>query len=516
MGGKDELLVELFEETALDPEALSGRRTRTVRRKVVLTTGVLEPVFLHWGVARDEPGQWLLPAKELWPEGTFAVSPGGTGPPKAAETPFQMFEGCMRPEEWGAPEAGDEARHAAAAAPAFRRLCAGCLNFNVQMHPLCRIHRTPFHVYPPSPDLIHQLPRAQVCYPLQQLVVELPGDGDDELMGIQFVIRSEDNVWYKDPSSGNFKATFSSGLEAVPMDELTERIVRVEGGNGWWSLMHRFKLASELINEALNGKRPVGSLFKLFVWLRYSSGRHLTWQRNYNVKPRELASAQSGLGFLLANTYVKRPTLREPLRLMLGTLGRGGDGGSGQAIRDEILNIMHRNGIGEDKGIWMEQWHQKLHNNTTPDDVVICEAYLAFLRANMSIKEYWRVLGENNITKQLLASYERPIITEPLPRMGLKDRLIADFTKYLNILKSVHSGADLTESIRRAVTDTESGNGCWECEGRKRGRVEECKAGSAGRSDGGRGEGGALMCCARRHLISPYRSARRRASRSCN
>lgn len=251
----------------------------------------------------------------------------------------------------------------------------------------------------------------------------------------------------QDPSSGNYKAIFGGG-DAVPMDELTERIVRVEGGNGWWSLMHRFNLASQLIGETLKSKRPVAAMFKLFVWLRYSSGRHLTWQRNYNVKPRELASAQSSLGFLLANTYVKYPTLREPVRLMLGTLGRGGDGGSGQAIRDEILNIMHRNGIGEDKGIWMEQWHQKLHNNTTPDDVAICEAYLAFLKSNMNIREYWRVLDENGITKELLASYERPIITEPLPRMGLKDRLIADFTKYRDILKSVHSGADLSESIR--------------------------------------------------------------------
>ena len=33
-----------------------------------------------------------------------------------------------------------------------------------------------------------------------------------------------------------------------------------------------------------------------------------------------------------------------------------------QAVRDEILNIMHRNKIKEVKGTWMEEWHQKLHN----------------------------------------------------------------------------------------------------------------------------------------------------------
>lgn len=31
-------------------------------------------------------------------------------------------------------------------------------------------------------------------------------------------------------------------------------------------------------------------------------------------------------------------------------------------MRDEILNIMHRNKVKEVKGTWMEEWHQKLHN----------------------------------------------------------------------------------------------------------------------------------------------------------
>ncbi len=42
---------------------------------------------------------------------------------------------------------------------------------------------------------------------------------------------------------------------------------------------------------------------------------------------------------------------------MLGCVGRGGNA---QAVRDEILNIMHRNNIPEKNGTWMEQWHQKL------------------------------------------------------------------------------------------------------------------------------------------------------------
>jgi len=43
----------------------------------------------------------------------------------------------------------------------------------------------------------------------------------------------------------------------------------------------------------------------------------------------------------------------------------------GQRIRDEILAVQQANGC---KGGFMEEWHQKLHNNTSPDDVDICEA----------------------------------------------------------------------------------------------------------------------------------------------
>ena len=65
-----------------------------------------------------------------------------------------------------------------------------------------------------------------------------------------------------------------------------------------------------------------------------------------------------------------------------------------QAVRDEILNIMHRNSIGEKRGTWMEDWHQKLHNNTTPDDVAICEAFIAFLRSAGDRGAYWGVLSD--------------------------------------------------------------------------------------------------------------------------
>ena len=38
-----------------------------------------------------------------------------------------------------------------------------------------------------------------------------------------------------------------------------------------------------------------GGLAALVVWLRFSAARLLTWNRNYNIKPREISAAQVGL-----------------------------------------------------------------------------------------------------------------------------------------------------------------------------------------------------------------------------
>ena len=92
---------------------------------------------------------------------------------------------------------------------------------------------------------------------------------------------------------------------------------------------------------------PGDATAHLYVWLRYSSNRHITWQRSYNTQPRILSAAQDRLTQTIARTHkVTAGESQEWVRLMLGMLGRGGDG---QKIRDEILNIMHRNGIKEVK-----------------------------------------------------------------------------------------------------------------------------------------------------------------------
>jgi len=131
-------------------------------------------------------------------------------------------------------------------------------------------------------------------------------------------------------------------------------------------------------------------------------------------------------------------------------IGKGS--GHGQQVRDEILHILHRHKIPETPGHFYEQWHQKLHNNTTPDDVAICEALLAYLKSGGDMGKYWEVLTKYGVTKERLASYERKITEEP----HYRPETIGDFENYLKILKLMHSSDDLqilSDQSKRWVGD---------------------------------------------------------------
>jgi alpha-glucan,water dikinase len=125
------------------------------------------------------------------------------------------------------------------------------------------------------------------------------------------------------------------------------------------------------------------------------------------------------------------------LRYSLGMLGKGN--GDGQKIRDEILVIIHRHHIKETNDHFYEQWHQKLHNNTTPDDIDICQAVIDYLKSGGNINIYWETLKKAGITRERLANFERKIVAEPY----YNPNLIQDFENFLHILKSVHSSDDL-------------------------------------------------------------------------
>ncbi|KAK9852315.1 hypothetical protein WJX84_008608 [Apatococcus fuscideae] len=379
MGNKQELLV-----TVKQPGGKEGAT------EVTMITDVAANVVLHWGVKKGQSGEWLLPEKDLWPEGS---QDAGTG--IAVDTPFAPLQ---------------------------------------------------------SPEADLQTEGKKV--PLQQTRLSISSGHD--LNGLTFVVRSDDSTaWWRDGGS-NFSVPIP-GASAAPdqketpnfEDEISREIVEAEQSNAW-TLMHRYNKAHDLLEKVVQGKTedPADAMARIFVWLRYSSSRQLTWQRNYNTQPRILGSAQERLTHKMAEVHSKTGgEAQEWIRSMLGTVGRGGNA---QAVRDEILNIMHRNNIGEKKGTWMESWHQKLHNNTTPDDIPICEAYLAFMESGGDLGTYWRVLSDAGVTRQRLETFDRPIKEEPNFMGDKKDALLGEFRNYLGILKAVHSGADLNASAQAA------------------------------------------------------------------
>ncbi len=283
---------------------------------------------------------------------------------------------------------------------------------------------------------------------MQRLSLSIPLQ--DAPAGIPFVLHQPGTGrWIKDGGNNFFVPLTPPGagtasLHDSLLQELADEIIAKEMSRNSWTLMHRFNLCCDLLDRVHDNIPGQGLLF---VWLRFSALRQLDWQRNYNTKPRELGHALDRLTEKLADRYSRQPEQREMIRLMFGTLGRGNDA---QRVRDEVLHIMHRHHIKEVSGHFMEEWHQKLHNNTTPDDIVICEAYLEFLRSNGDLNRFYERLAEQGVSKERLENYERPITSHPDFVPDLKDVLIQDFEHFLGILKDVHQSTDLGVAINAA------------------------------------------------------------------
>ena len=54
----------------------------------------------------------------------------------------------------------------------------------------------------------------------------------------------------------------------------------------------------------------------------------------------------------------------------------------------------------------MEEWHQKLHNNTSPDDVVICQALIDYIDSDLDMSTYWATLKVADNAKQRCVQWE--------------------------------------------------------------------------------------------------------------
>ncbi len=274
---------------------------------------------------------------------------------------------------------------------------------------------------------------------------------DEAPIGIPFLLKQiKAERWLKNRGKNFYIPVIDSSnnemfVKDPQLTGLTEDIIEAETGHHSWTLMHRFNLCHDLLEGM---KHNLEGLALLFVWLRFSAIRQLDWQRNYNTQPRELSHSQDRLTLKLAEIYTDSDKEnRKFIRQILTTSGRGGEG---QRIRDDILNIMHRHKIKEVSGHFMEEWHQKLHNNATPDDIVICEAYLEFLRSDGNLAIFYKTLNAGGVTKERLESFERPIVTDPDFVPHLKEGLIHDFENYLKLLRSIHSGTDLESAINAA------------------------------------------------------------------
>ncbi|CAI5459203.1 unnamed protein product [Closterium sp. Yama58-4] len=282
---------------------------------------------------------------------------------------------------------------------------------------------------------------------LQSLQLDLAGV-EKELPGMPFVVRAGE-CWFKDYGRDFFLSLNridyqqpkdigdGRGVARAILDEIAD----VEG-EAEKSLMHRFNLGTQVLDKA-KAQGELG-LAAVFVWFRYMASRQLVWNKNYNVKPREISVAQDRFTTVLEEIFRSTPSLRELTRMIMMTVGRGGQGDVGQRIRDEILVIQSKNHC---KGGMMEEWHQKLHNNTSPDDVVICQALIDYLNSDFNIDVYWRTLNSNGVTHERLLSYDRPICSEPRFVASQKEGLLRDLAHYLKSLKAVHSGADLESAI---------------------------------------------------------------------
>ena len=295
---------------------------------------------------------------------------------------------------------------------------------------------------------------------VQKIHMRLPrGQGYSNIIGgLNFVFFDPvNNIWYNNWRKDyqiKFKLKINrkkskqilvkSGLYAP---EFVEDVINCEANYGSWTLMHRYNKCYDIL-QTFNEETSNEKWMWILIWLRYSYQRQLDWQRNYNTRPVLLSNAMNRLSNDVVRRYAAvfqkeklyRNLYYSQASLIKGVLSQLGKGtGNGQQIRDEILHIMHRNHIPETPlNNFYEQWHQKLHNNTTPDDIVICEALLAFLYSG-NIEDYRKTLKSGGISKERLASYERKITCEPWHNR----QYIGDFENYLKILKTVHASTDL-------------------------------------------------------------------------
>ena len=280
-----------------------------------------------------------------------------------------------------------------------------------------------------------------------RLELRLPSDSPPLVCVLKQTAPAE--KWHNAPGGGDFSipvgiATHAGGSGSP--DSIIARAIEAETTWSNFSLFNRLCLVLDMIpgKEAATGE-AVGALF---AWLRYSALRLLPHYKRSNYQSKDCAHVQEAVAQKFADLAAcgANGDARAAARAALSLLPRGG--GNGDDIRMGILNIMRAHGIreGHRPGIedrFIEEWHQKLHTNTGPDDIGICESYLHFLHTG-SLDEMYRVLWEEHgISRAHLEGMDHPIKGPPLHM----PHLIPAFQHYLHILRTTHGGAQLDSAL---------------------------------------------------------------------
>ena len=107
----------------------------------------------------------------------------------------------------------------------------------------------------------------------------------------------------------------------------------------------------------------------------------------------------------------------------------------------------------EDK--FIEEWHQKLHTNCAPDDIIIADAYIKFLQSG-NIDDYWNHLKGNGLSWEYMCSIGggKGSANSGLKGMTASPMHLPQLTDDIKHLKwtlmQVHGGADIDFMIFKA------------------------------------------------------------------
>mmetsp|Transcript_7326 Transcript_7326/g.32321 ORF Transcript_7326/g.32321 Transcript_7326/m.32321 type:complete len:1089 (+) Transcript_7326:185-3451(+) len=218
------------------------------------------------------------------------------------------------------------------------------------------------------------------------------------------------------------------------------------------SLYERFVRVNDTLGQATRAG-PDGAA-AVMATLRLSAIRQLPWYGGGNYQGTEMAGIQETVASRVADACKSAESgmARQLFRVALSTLPRGG--GNGDDIRLGILQIMRDNGIKEGRqgqGIedeFLQQWHQKLHSNTTVDDIYICEAYLHFLHTG-NWDDFWTHLWENHqLTRDDLAAMKAGWRTDGILGPGNHlPQLINPMKHFYWILRVTHGGGNMDSAM---------------------------------------------------------------------